>query len=159
MGRLLSGRVGVTSYSGLSTFRKQTDGFPSFLGLEEAEPNLGLPGNNDYMLMGDVNGTRRWEEKYFTGIGTINGVDVQIEGVTPTGFAGSITKFNFTGNQVHVEQTKQSFSGNEIGVATIHLNRTPFDCEDIRQNTNRSGRRNNGRHTGNRSCKKLGVKS
>ena len=130
MGRLLSGRVGVTSYSGLSTFRKQTDGFPSFLGLEEAEPNLGLPGNNDYMLMGDVDGTRRWEEKYFTGIGTINGLDVQVEGVTPTGFAGSITKFNFTGNQVHVEQTKQTFSGNEIGVATITLNRTPFDFQD-----------------------------
>tara|TARA_Y100001937_G_scaffold14425_1_gene19370 strand:- start:38404 stop:40227 length:1824 start_codon:yes stop_codon:yes gene_type:complete len=130
MGRLLSGRVGVTSYSGLSTFRKQTDGFPSFLGLEETEPNLGLPGNNDYMLMGDIDGTRRWEEKYFTGIGTINGLDVQVEGVTPTGFAGSITKFNFTGNQVHVEQTKQTFSGNEIGVATITLNRTPFDFQD-----------------------------
>ena len=130
MGRLLSGRVGVTSYSGLSTFRKQTDGFPSFLGLEEAEPNLGLPGNNDYMLMGDIDGTRRWEEKYFTGIGTINGLDVQVEGVTPTGFAGSITKFNFTGNQVSISQTKQTFSGNEIGVATITLNRTPFDFQD-----------------------------
>ena len=131
MGRLLSGRVGVTSYSGLSTFRKQTDGFPSFLGLEEAEPNLGLPGNNDYMLMGDIDGTRRWEEKYFTGIGTINGLDVQVEGVTPTGFAGSITKFNFTGNQVHISQTKQTYSGNEIGVATITLNRTPFDIQDV----------------------------
>ena len=131
MGRLLSGRVGVTSYSGLSTFRKQTDAFPSFLGLEETEPNLGLPGNNDYMLMGDIDGTRRWEEKYFTGIGTINGLDVQIEGVTPTGFAGSITKFNFTGNQVHVSQTKQTYSGNEIGVATITLNRTPFDIQDV----------------------------
>ena len=131
MGRLLSGRVGVTSYSGLSTFRKQTDGFPSFLGLEETEPNLGLPGNNDYMLMGDIDGTRRWEEKYFTGIGTINGLDVQVEGVTPTGFAGSITKFNFTGNQVHISQTKQTYSGNEIGVATITLNRTPFDIQDV----------------------------
>ena len=40
MARLLSGKVGVTSYAGLSTFRNQTDGFPSFLGLEEAEPNL-----------------------------------------------------------------------------------------------------------------------
>ena len=139
MGRLLSGRVGVTSYSGLSTFRKQTDGFPSFLGLEETEPNLGLPGNNDYMLIGDINGTRRWEEKYFTGIGTINGLDIQVEGVTPTGYAGSVTKFNFTGNQVHIEQTKQSFSGNEIGVATIRLNRTPFDCEDVSGFTRATG--------------------
>tara|TARA_B100001250_G_scaffold175928_1_gene151268 strand:+ start:409 stop:2241 length:1833 start_codon:yes stop_codon:yes gene_type:complete len=139
MGRLLSGRVGVTSYSGLSTFRKQTDGFPSFLGLEETEPNLGLPGNNDYMLMGDIDGTRRWEEKYFTGIGTINGLDVQIEGVTPTGFAGSVTKFNFTGNQVNVVQTKQTYSGNEIGVATITLNRSPFDCQDIAGFTRATG--------------------
>ena len=139
MARLLSGRVGVTSYSGLSTFRKQTDGFPSFLGLEETEPNLGLPGNNDYMLMGDINGTRRWEEKYFTGIGTINGLDVQIEGVTPTGFAGSVTKFNFTGNQVNVVQTKQTYSGNEIGVATITLNRSPFDCQDIAGFTRATG--------------------
>ena len=60
MGRLLSGRVGVTSYSGLSTERQQTLGFPSFLGLEEAEPNLGLPADNDFVLHGDVNGRRFW---------------------------------------------------------------------------------------------------
>ena len=92
MGRLLSGRVGVTSYSGLSTFRKQTDGFPSFLGLEEAEPNLGLPGNNDYMLMGDINGTRRWETKYFTGIGTINiSTEEDVGGLSLTSAHGTIS--------------------------------------------------------------------
>ena len=56
MGRLLSGRVGVTSYSGLSTHRNQTNGFPSFLGLEEAEPSLGLPSNNEYILYANTNG-------------------------------------------------------------------------------------------------------
>ena len=56
MARLLSGRVGVTSYAGLSTERQQTNGFPSFHSLEETEPNLGLPSNNDFVLHGDVNG-------------------------------------------------------------------------------------------------------
>ena len=60
MGRLLSGRVGVTSYAGLSTFRNQTNGFPSFLGLEEAEPNLGLPINNEFILYANTNGERFW---------------------------------------------------------------------------------------------------
>jgi hypothetical protein len=60
MARLLSGRVGVTSYSGLGTDRQQTNGFPSFLSLEEAEPNLGLPSDNDFVLHGDINGRRFW---------------------------------------------------------------------------------------------------
>ena len=56
MARLLSGRVGITSYAGLSTERQQTNGFPSFHSLEETEPNLGLPSNNDFVLHGDVYG-------------------------------------------------------------------------------------------------------
>ena len=60
MAKLLSGRVGVTSFAGLSTDRQQTTGFPSFLSLEETEPNLGLPSNNDYVLYGDINGKRYW---------------------------------------------------------------------------------------------------
>ena len=42
MAKLLSGKVGVTSYAGLSTTRQQTTGLPGFLGLEETEPNLSL---------------------------------------------------------------------------------------------------------------------
>ena len=61
MGRLLSGRVGVTSYSGLSTHRNQTNGFPSFLGLNEAEPSLGLPSNNEFILYANTNGERFWQ--------------------------------------------------------------------------------------------------
>ena len=91
MARLLSGRVGVTSYSGLSTDRQQTNGFPSFLSLEEAEPNLGLPGNNDLVLHGDVNGRRFWAEGSGSASGAVDGISVQEQGVTATGFAGSIT--------------------------------------------------------------------
>ena len=101
MGRLLSGRVGVTSYAGLSTFRNQTNGFPSFLGLEEAEPNLGLPGNNEFILYANTNGERFWAAPPSgTGGGSAFGFTVQDQSVTPVGFAGSTTTINFTGNGV-----------------------------------------------------------
>ena len=89
--RLLSGRVGVTSYSGLSTDRKQTEGFPSFLGLEEVEPNLGLPGNNNYVLYGSTDGTRYWGAPSGAPSGSVDGIDVQKDAITPVGFAGSTT--------------------------------------------------------------------
>ena len=93
MARLLSGRVGVTSYSGLSTDRQQTNGFPSFLRLEEAEPNLGLPADNDFVLHGDVNGRRFWAASSGGGGGGGTGsgaITVQDQGVTAAGFGGSI---------------------------------------------------------------------
>ena len=90
MARLLSGRVGVTSYSGLGTDRQQTNGFPSFLGLEEAEPNLGLPSNNDFVLHGDVNGRRFWAAGSGAASGAVDGITVQEQSVTSSGFAGSI---------------------------------------------------------------------
>ena len=108
MGRLLSGRVGVTSYSGLSTERQQTNGFPSFLGLEEAEPNLGLPADNDFVLHGDINGRRFWAASSGGGGGgTGSGaITVQDQGITPTGFGGSVTTINFQGNGVSVIEAK-----------------------------------------------------
>ena len=87
MARLLSGRVGVTSYAGLSTERQQTNGFPSFLGLEDAEPNLGLPSNNDYVLHGDVNGRRFWAQGSGSASGAVDGITVQEQSVTSSGFA------------------------------------------------------------------------
>ena len=60
MARLLSGRVGVTSYAGLTTSRVQYAGDPGFIGLEETEPNLGLPTNNDHVLYGKTDGSRYW---------------------------------------------------------------------------------------------------
>ena len=73
--RLLSGRVGVTSYAGLSTHRKQTPGLPAFLGLEEAEPNLGLPANNNFVLYGTTEGERYWAAPSGAPSGSVEGID------------------------------------------------------------------------------------
>ena len=54
MPKLLSGRVGVTSYAGISTSRYE------WLGLSEAEPNLNVPAQNDYALFSDVDGNMIW---------------------------------------------------------------------------------------------------
>ena len=130
MPRLLSGRVGVTSYAGLSTERQQTPGFPSFLGVDEAEPNLGLPSDNNYVLYGTVTGERYWAEPSGSPSGTATGLTVSDESVTPTGFAGSITRFNFVGNGIDVEQTKQTFGGIEVGVATVFVEQSTLSIAD-----------------------------
>ena len=131
MARLLSGRVGVTSYSGLGTDRQQTNGFPSFLGLEEAEPNLGLPSNNDYVLYGDVNGRRFWGAPSGAASGAVDGITVQEQSVTSSGFAGSITTLNFIGNGVTIEDTKVSAGvGVEVGVSTITINKANLNIQD-----------------------------
>ena len=131
MARLLSGRVGVTSYSGLSTERQQTNGFPSFLGLEEVEPNLGLPSNNDYVLYGNVNGRRFWGAPSGAASGAVDGITVQDQSVTSSGFAGSITTLNFIGNGVTVEDTKVSAgAGVEVGVSTITINKANLNIQD-----------------------------
>ena len=84
--RLLSGKVGVTSYAGLSTSRKQTPGLPAFLGLEEAEPNLGLPTNNNFVLYGTTEGERYWAAPSGAPSGSVEGIEVQKDEITPTGF-------------------------------------------------------------------------
>ena len=144
MGRLLSGRVGVTSYSGLSTERQQTLGFPSFLGLEEAEPNLGLPADNDFVLHGDVNGRRFWAASSGGGGGgTGSGaITVQDQGITPTGFGGSVTTINFQGNGVSVIEAKTGTGvGNtiEVGISTVIINKSPLNIQDANQFTRVTG--------------------
>jgi len=113
MGRLLSGRVGLTSASGLTTDRY------SFIGLEQVEPNLGSPANNNFVLFSDTNGNRFWGP--ITPAGTVDGITVEDEGVTPVGFAGSITIMNFVGSGVTVTQTTRVISGLNIGVATVRV--------------------------------------
>ena len=135
MARLLSGRVGVTSYAGLGTDRQQTNGFPSFHSLEETEPNLGLPSNNDFVLHGDVNGRRFWAASSGGGGGgTGSGaITVQEQGVTATGFAGSVTTLNFKGNGVTVTEVKTNTGvGNtiEIGISTITINKANLNIQD-----------------------------
>lgn len=117
MARLLSGRVGLTSAAGLTTDRY------SFIGLEQVEPNLGNPGNNNYVLYSDVNGNRFWGA--ITPAGTVDGITVEDEGVTPVGFAGSITIMNFVGSGVTVSQTVRVVSGLNIGVATVTVTAPP----------------------------------
>ena len=123
MPRLLSGKVGVTSFSGLSTDRNQTITDPlKFLGVGEMEPNLGLPPDNDRILFGNADGTRRWD--VFTPSGAVDGITILDEGVTPTGFAGSITKVNFQGNGVEVTQIKEQIGNAQIGLATVFINKS-----------------------------------
>ena len=137
MGRLLSGKVGVTSYSGLSTHRNQTDGFPSFLGLEEAEPSLGLPTNNEYILYANTNGKRFWgAPPSGTGGGSAFGFTVQDQGVTPVGFAGSTTTINFQGNGVIVTEAKENtgIGGTiQVGVATVIIQKNQLDFSDANE--------------------------
>lgn len=131
MARLLSGRVGVTSYAGLGTDRQQTNGFPSFHSLEETEPNLGLPSNNDFVLHGDVNGRRFWAAGSGAASGAVDGITVQDQSVTTSGFAGSVTTLNFIGNGVSVEDTKVSAgAGIEVGVSTITINKANLNIQD-----------------------------
>ena len=130
MARLLSGRVGVTSYAGLTTSRVQYAGDPGFLGLDETEPNLGLPTNNDHVLYGKTDGSRYWAAPSGAPSGSVDGITVLDEGVQPSGFAGSITKVNFVGNGVEVVQTKQDSGGVEIGVATAYINKSTNNIQD-----------------------------
>ena len=139
MAKLLSGKVGVTSYAGLSTTRQQTTGFPGFLGLEEAEPNLGLPGNNDHVLYGNVDGKRYWGVPSGAPSGTASGLTVEDEGVAPSGYGGSVTRFNFVGNGIQAIQTKQTFGGVTVGVATVLVNKSTNDIQDANAFTRITG--------------------
>ena len=129
MPRLLSGKVGVTSFAGLSTTRNQTTSDPlKFLGVGDMEPNLGLPVDNDYILFGNVDGSRRWD--VFTPSGAVEGITILDEGITPSGFAGSITKLNFEGNGVAVTQIKEQIGDAQIGLATVFINKSTNDVMD-----------------------------
>jgi len=129
MPRLLSGKVGVTSFAGLSTTRNQTTSDPlKFLGVGDMEPNLGLPSDNDYILFGNTDGSRRWD--VFTPSGAVEGITVLDENITPSGFAGSITKLNFEGNGVTVTQIKDQVGDAQIGVATVFINKSTNDVMD-----------------------------
>lgn len=129
MPRLLSGKVGVTSFAGLSTTRNQTISDPlKFLGVGDMEPNLGLPQDNDYILFGNTDGTRRWD--VFTPSGAVDGITVLDENITPSGFAGSITKLNFEGNGVTVTQIKEQIGNAQIGLATVFINKSTNDVMD-----------------------------
>ena len=131
MAKLLSGKVGVTSYAGLSTSRNQiVGGQQTFIGLEEVEPNLGLSPQNDYVLYGDANGTRRWGEPQGSPSGTVNGITIRDEGLNPVGLAGSITIIDIVGDGVVAIQTHISQGGVTVGLATLTIPANNLDGQN-----------------------------
>ena len=131
MAKLLSGKVGVTSYSGLSTSRNQiVGGDPVFIGLSEVEPNLGLSPQNDYVLYGDANGARRWGEPSGSPSGTVSGITVRDEGIQPVGLAGSITIIDVVGDGIVAIQTHITQGGVQVGLATLTVVRNDLDGQN-----------------------------
>ena len=129
MAKLLSGKVGVTTFAGLSTSRNQiVGGQPTFIGLNEVEPNLGLSPQNDYVLFGDANGTRRWGE--LTPAGSVNGITVRDEGIAPVGLGGSITIIDIVGDGAVAIQTHITQGGVQVGLATISIPANTLDGEN-----------------------------
>ena len=129
MAKLLSGKVGVQTYAGLSTSRNQiVGGQPTFIGLSEVEPNLGLSPQNDYVLFGDANGARRWGE--LTPAGSVNGITVRDEGIAPVGLAGSITILDIVGDGVVAIQTHITQGGVQVGLATLTIPANTLDGEN-----------------------------
>ena len=129
MAKLLSGKVGITTFAGLSTSRNQiVGGQPTFIGLSEVEPNLGLSPQNDYVLFGDANGARRWGE--LTPAGSVNGITVRDEGIAPVGLAGSITILDIVGDGVVAIQTHITQGGVQVGLATLTIPANTLDGEN-----------------------------
>ena len=129
MAKLLSGKVGITTFAGLSTSRNQiVGGQPTFIGLSEVEPNLGLSPQNDYVLFGDANGARRWGE--LTPAGSVNGITVRDEGIAPVGLAGSITILDIVGDGVVAIQTHITQGGIQVGLATLSIPANTLDGEN-----------------------------
>ena len=108
MARLLSGKVKVTPYAGLSTDRYE------FIELSETEPNAGLPGVDGYVLASDTNGNRFWRSA--PGASAINGLTIKDEG-SIVGTADSVSSLDFVGN--NVVATASGFG------ATITVSDTP----------------------------------
>jgi len=91
MARLLSGKVKVTPYSGLSTSRYE------FIQLSETEPNAGLPSVDGHVLASDTNGNRFWRSA--PGASAISGISVKEEG-SIVGTADSVSSLNFVGGNL-----------------------------------------------------------
>ena len=89
MPKLLSGRVGVTSFSGLSTSRNQVDGSDRpFVLPGSFEPNLDKPDVNGQVLYADADGTRRWGNPGGTPTGVSSGITIEDEGLAQLVWAG-----------------------------------------------------------------------
>lgn len=131
MPKLLSGRVGVTSFSGLSTSRNQVVGSDRpFVLPGSFEPNLDKPDVNGQVLYADADGTRRWGNPGGTPTGVSSGITIEDEGLAPVGMGGSIAIINFVGDGVVAVATHRTISGALVGVATVTIPRINFNAED-----------------------------
>lgn len=130
MSKLVSGRVKKTPQTGITSDRYK------FLGLEQAEPDLGdplvgpssvtakpYPAGTQYVLLtvGGKTGERYW----------IKSTDLVPPGLTPgsftvfandvqVGLANSFNVFNFVGNGVSVDYVGQEFD-EQTGIATVRI--------------------------------------
>ena len=128
MGKLSSGRVKRTPQTGITSDRYE------FLGLRQAEPNLGdplvgpssiganpIPVGSYYQLaaIGEQVGERYWTTP--VGIGTTIGiVTVYDNGFLPNNAFQRIHGLNFVGAGVTVEVPSIDFIG-DVGIATIRI--------------------------------------
>ena len=108
MARLLSGRVKVTPPTGVSTDRY------SYLKLEEAEPNAGVPGIDGYVLASNIDGSRFWRAA--PGASAISGITIKDQG-SVVGSASSVDNINFVSSNL-------TATASGVG-ATITFNDSP----------------------------------
>ena len=141
MGKLSSGRVKRTPQTGITSDRYE------FLGLRQAEPNLGdplvgpssiganpIPVGSYYQLaaIGEKVGERYWTTP--VGIGTTIGIiSVYDNGFLPNNAFQKIHGLNFVGAGVTVEVPSIEFIG-DVGIATIRIAvRDIFNSGDVGQ--------------------------
>jgi hypothetical protein len=92
MAKLLSGRVKTTPPDEVSADRYD------YLSLEQAEPNLGVPAGDGYILTGDSDGTRSWSPGTAGATGPIGATGATgIQGAT--GVQGATGEVGATGSQ------------------------------------------------------------
>lgn len=130
MPRLLSGRVGLNTFAGLSTDRYRLVNNDAFLSLADVEPALPKPDLNSQVLYGDANGNRRWGAPSGAPSGSVEGISVREDGLEPIGFAGSVTILDFTGNAVDTFSEKIDQGGVEVGLTTIRISQASVTAQD-----------------------------
>jgi len=125
MARFLSGRENLKEYSGLSSDRHL------YLSLDEAEPNLGFPGerplaaaNKYFTLVTVENGTtydRYWVESAPSEL--TSGISIFDEGIL-VGTANSVSKLNFVGRGV-TATASGSISTITVDTPTVTISDNP----------------------------------
>ena len=130
MSKLTSGRVKKLPQSGLTSDRYQ------FLGLDQAEPDLGspligissigakpAPPGTQYLMVssGGENGSRYWVESTNLVVGGLSpGTFTVFDNDVQVGLANSFTTFNFVGNGVSLDPVSTD-PNEQTGIATVRI--------------------------------------